>query len=226
MANVIVRPKDVYYNWLVIEEIKPIVSESGKKDRYVRAQCACGHIQTIRLSSIRHNETKRCKLCDIKSRTLFTPEERPLLKIYDGMQRRCYDATNHAYPRYGGRGIKIAKVWQKRKAFLKWALDNGYKKGLTIDRIDNDGDYEPTNCRFVTRSYNSRWKSTTLLNWDIVWDIRNTKALIPEITKREIAEAFGVSYYSVWNILANRSWVSRVQKRSVQRTANVRITEQ
>jgi len=79
------------------------------------------------------------------------------------MKERCYNPKHRAYHRYGGRGIKICKEWLKYENFKKWALANGYSDELSIDRIDNDGNYEPSNCRWVTNDIQNRNKSTSVL---------------------------------------------------------------
>lgn len=73
-----------------------------------------------------------------------------LYRIYNKMHARCYDPKQHGYEHYGGRGIQICREWNGNYVnFRKWALNNGYNKNLSIDRIDNDKDYEPPNCRWV-----------------------------------------------------------------------------
>lgn len=80
-------------------------------------------------------------------------------KIYNtwrGMIGRCRSPSNRWYCNYGGRGITVCQEWQDASTFIQWALMNGWKEGLQIDRINNDGNYEPSNCRFVTRKSNGR----------------------------------------------------------------------
>jgi hypothetical protein len=75
------------------------------------------------------------------------------------MINRCANPNADNYRFYGGRGIKVAQEWlENSKSFVEWALKNGYKENLEIDRIDNDGDYTPQNCRWVTRLKNANNK--------------------------------------------------------------------
>jgi hypothetical protein len=75
------------------------------------------------------------------------------------LRHRCNNPSNENWHRYGGRGIKLCSKWQAFEPFRNWALANGYEDHLTIDRIDNDGNYEPGNCQWITRSENSRKRS-------------------------------------------------------------------
>lgn len=90
-----------------------------------------------------------------------------LYKVWICMKKRCYDIHNTNYKRYGGRGIKICDEWLDFNNFYKWSINNGYKLEIlnngknkwTIDRINNDGNYEPSNCRYVEfleQQYNRR----------------------------------------------------------------------
>lgn len=84
-----------------------------------------------------------------------------LFNVWQTMKNRCENPRREKYKDYGARGIKVCDEWHKASNFVEWALKNGYKKGLQLDRIDNDGDYCPQNCRFVTPKQNSRNRRNT-----------------------------------------------------------------
>lgn len=84
--------------------------------------------------------------------------------IFNGIKDRCYNKNNKSYKWYGEKGIKIYKEWiDNPKLFEIWALSNGYEDNLTIDRIDENKDYCPENCRWISNSDNAKYKSTTFL---------------------------------------------------------------
>ena len=90
----------------------------------------------------------------------------PLYFIWKNMRYRCFNPNNKSYKNYGGRGITICKEWEDYTIFKKWAVSNGYNPKLSIDRIDNDGDYCPENCRWVTRKIqNNNKRSNVFLSY-------------------------------------------------------------
>lgn len=85
-----------------------------------------------------------------------------LYHTYYMIKERCYRKTHISYPKYGGRGIKMCEEWLNDvSAFINWCMNNGYKDGYTIDRIDVNGDYEPSNLRFATPSQQQRNRRDT-----------------------------------------------------------------
>lgn len=84
----------------------------------------------------------------------------PTYRVWHGMIVRCRYPSTQSYPRYGGRGIKVCDRWQGPDGFVNFLADMGERPdGMTLDRIDNDGNYEPSNCRWASRSDQQRNKS-------------------------------------------------------------------
>lgn len=123
------------------------------------------------------------------------------------MKRRCFNKNDPAYKNYGGRGITICNEWLNDfMTFYNWAEAHGIKKGLDIDRIDNDGDYSPSNCRFTTRKENGRHTRWVKLTLEDVLDIRNAYNM-GCFTYTEIAKGFHISITHAWQIINNKVWI-------------------
>lgn len=90
-----------------------------------------------------------------------------LHEIWTGMKTRCANPKNSHYRHYGGRGITVCKEWQSFEPFYEWAMANGYSDDLTIDRINNDGNYEPNNCRWATtKQQMNNYSRNRLITYD------------------------------------------------------------
>ena len=120
------------------------------------------------------------------------------------MKARCLNKNNGKYHRYGGRGITICNEWLSIEGFASWALKNGWQEGLTIDRIDNDGNYEPRNCQWISKSANSRKKSTTKI------DIVTAQKIRERINENwyDLANEYNVEHGTIWFIMNNFTHVA------------------
>lgn len=138
-------------------------------------RCDCGTERPVEGKHVRYGTSKSCGcLCleinaaRLKGNKLGYKhgfEKHPLRAIRKAMIDRCENPNNRFYKNYGGRGIQVCSMWKNSlEYFIKWALDNGWTKGLSIDRIDNDGSYEPSNCRWITVEDNSRRPKSRLNN--------------------------------------------------------------
>ncbi|WP_052399136.1 AP2 domain-containing protein [Candidatus Francisella endociliophora] len=159
LRKVEVKAGDKYGRLTIIKEVETHIQPSGQKCRKVLAKCVCGSKKEYRLPDLRSGLTTSCGCYRIER--ISTPRQKyglrkhPLCNTYYNLMYRCYNSKAINYKYYGGRGITVCDEWRNDfKTFYDWCMDNGYKKGLQIDRIDNDGNYEPSNCRFVTPSDN------------------------------------------------------------------------
>jgi len=103
------------------------------------------------------------KLLERLKRTIKLQPLKRLSSIFSGMKQRCYNPNANGYKYYGGKGVVICDEWlNDKKLFYNWAINNGYEDHLTIDRIENDGNYDPDNCRWATWEQQANNKSNTV----------------------------------------------------------------
>lgn len=120
------------------------------KDRRVYVFCACGNTKDVLLGSLRNGDTTSCGCYLQEVITTHGDHNTRLYKLYHGMLNRCYLPAMSRYAEYGGRGITVCNEWRTDfAAFRSWAEQSGYTDELSIDRRDNDGNYEPGNCRWI-----------------------------------------------------------------------------
>lgn len=146
------------------------IFKSGRKVVMWKCKCECGKECSVATTSLSSGLTKSCgclnyeKKCDTKNKhRKFKYRNMVLYNRWRGMKKRCYVKSSTSYSSYGGRGIEVCDEWKNNfGAFQDWALKNGYKPELSLDRIDVNGNYEPSNCRWVTNSVQQNNKRNTV----------------------------------------------------------------
>lgn len=140
------------YSYLTVDRVEK---------RICYAKCDCGNLWSGDKYSLMKGAVKSCGCLRVRiqkdSHYIDGRRASPLYQVWFSMKRRC---ANVQEKRYGGRGISVCDEWLDFWDFHNWSIDNGYKKGLQIDRIDNNGNYCPNNCRFADCKTNQRNKST------------------------------------------------------------------
>lgn len=135
-----------------------VTSRSESKNGVTKwlCKCSCGIERVCSAGNLKSNSVK-C-ICS-GGITLHGFTKTPIYQTWQAMKARCFDKKQKLYQRYGGRGISVCQEWKRDfLAFKGWAESSGWEIGLELDRIDNNGNYEPSNCRFVTSQQNCRNK--------------------------------------------------------------------
>lgn len=144
-----------------------VMSESSIRKKggsvYWKCKCDCGNIVETNSQALRKGYTQSCGCYNRDIIKKDNPNrEKKLYHIYRGIKDRCYNKNSKSYHNYGARGIKLCDEWNDFEKFEKWALNNGYEQGLWLDRINNDSDYSPDNCRWSTPKEQQNNKRTNV----------------------------------------------------------------
>ena len=131
-------------------QIKTYNKFDGKRNRkMIDVECPdCGSEKSMRYSDFK-NKTKS-EYCTRCSQKKHGNSGKRIFAVHKAMIARCENSNNKSFKNYGGRGISVCDEWHDFNSFEKWCIENNLEKGLTIERINNDGNYEPLNCRVAT----------------------------------------------------------------------------
>lgn len=182
------------------------LQDTDSRKTYWVCQCDCGNIKVVRSDSLKSGAIRSCG-CMKKAQEKINLTKHHSHKmsgtriyhIWRGMKDRCYNVHSPSYYRWGGRGITICDEWKDNfSVFYSWAMENGYSENLTIDRIDNNGNYEPSNCRWATMEEQSRNRQS-----NVVIQIGNSKR-----TLKEWCEIFELEYGTILERYHNNGFES------------------
>ena len=197
----------IYNDWTVSPHHKSVPRSSGKGSPRTHwfCTCACGKTAWVDATNLRQGISKNCGCKkreiarhNIKAARESVPSGKPAVKHgmsqsrlyrrWAAMLDRCYNPASIVFKHYGGREITVYEPWHKFEPFRDWALANGYTDELTIDRINNDGNYEPGNCRFISQK-------------EQISNRRNTIMVTPGTSISSFCESHHVDYDLVWHAL-------------------------
>ena len=169
--------------------LKVIERDRSLPSRNVRWICACdcGKISSVPSGNLLSGNSKSCgcgKIHRGKTNGSYRHggAHTDLYNVWKSMRQRCMNNMSHDYRWYGGNGISICDEWQDYNVFKEWSESSGYRKGLTIDRIDRTGNYSPDNCRWITiqeqqqnkrnvRKYEYNGDSKSITEWSTLFGL-------------------------------------------------------
>lgn len=168
----------------VVSESNYYVSPTGNKSVRWNCVCECGKSILASTNQLRNGIIVSCgcygREIARKTHTTHGLTNSRIYHIWRGIKDRCYDEKKDSYPYYGGRGITVCGEWQNDfQAFYDWAMANGYDENLTIDRIDTNGNYEPSNCRWATMEEQQNNKRNNRF-----FNIEGQALTLPQISKK------------------------------------------
>lgn len=171
-----------------------LLSERKNAEKVYRCKCDCGNYTNVRSGSLKQGLTRSCGCLGreqvISCNTTHGKRYTRIYGIWKTMKTRCNNKNSPKYKNYGSRGIVVCDEWRNDfEAFYNWAMNNGYRDDLSIDRIDNDGNYSPDNCKWSTPKQQVRnRRNTVCLTYN-----RETKSLA------EWCEILNLNYHTVYD---------------------------
>jgi len=158
----------------------------------------------------RLGDGEKCKSCGCHKNIKHAGFGTKLYDVWASMKQRILNPKNKRFKDYGGRGIIICPEWTDMENgfinFKDWSLSNGYIEGLTINRIDNNGNYEPNNCNWITNKENNRNTRRSKVTLEKANEIRELYKT-GDYTQRILAVKYNIQHSNIFNIINNKNWV-------------------
>lgn len=176
---------------------------------YYILKCKCGNMKKLRFDTIKSLKNKSCGCDKVK---IWDSNKDRLYHCWYAIWSRCVKESCSAYKNYGARGISICSDWNDFTIFSEWANKNGYDKNLTIDRIDNNGNYCPENCRWITKRENGRNTRSVKLSMEKANLIR--REIDNGVKYSEIARQYNIGIAQISRIKHNVRWTKDSLSRS------------
>lgn len=230
---------ELRWNYMMIGEKRNMLTlikdigkrDTGKRNRhFILCKCECGNEVMIRIDQFGKNHSCGCIKKEVATLNVCRNHKHKksgtrLYSIWSGMKERCRNKNNSRYHRYGERGIGVCDEWLNDfVSFAEWALNDGYSKNKTLDRIDNNGNYEPQNCRWASQKEQANNRET---NINIAVDKK-------EFDLMQLSEIFNLPYSTVYarykrgdrgNQLIRPLW-SIIRPRNGEKNSKAKITEE
>lgn len=190
----------------VLEQVEDYISPQGRAYARWKCLCECGNEIFSITSNLKSGNTISCGCIRTKNKNTR------LYRIWSGMKSRCYNPNATHYNEYGGRGIIICEEWKNNfLVFKEWAIKNGYSDELTIDRKDNNGNYCPSNCQWITMKKQSNNRRN-----NFVIEYNGEKH-----TLSEWSDITGIKVITLWDRINLLGWT--IERTLTTKNANEKI---
>lgn len=193
-------PKFIDRTGTVINGITFLKKAEGKKVRWL-LQCPCGKEFIDRADHVISGRTISCPTCgrqrQARAITKHGDYKNPLYAVWVSMKQRCFNPNAQEYKNYGGRGITVTSEWLKWQTFKAWAESNGYEKGLSIERVNVNGNYEPSNCKWIPlpmQAFNKRSNKVFTFNGETktITELARQYGFRPCVVERRVSRGWSI----------------------------------